>query len=139
MANSTHASEQIIKLLFTNEPLAPRPAQWFVAAHTENPGMDGEAHEVDASVDAAYARRPVSFSRSNDNGVALAVSNDAVTFADSGSTQAYTVRFISIRSELSGGVAFAVLPLDPPRSVEPGGALHFPANQIIIEGYCDDY
>lgn len=137
MANTTHSSAEIIKLLFTAEALAARPASWYVAAHTGEPGMAAADNEVSGGLDASYVRKPVTFATSQELGVTSAKNTADLAFPASAAAAPYTVRFVSINTqEVGAGVALAVLPLDPPRIVQPGGVLRFPINELIIEGFC---
>lgn len=138
MSNTTHSSAEVIKLLFTTEALAARPTEWFVAAHTGDPGIDAADNEVSTGNDADYERQPVEFELSETSGITSALNNAEVAFPASAAAANYTVRAISVHTEATGGIALAVLPLDPPRVIQPGGMLRFPINEIIIEGYCHD-
>ncbi|SFI68945.1 hypothetical protein SAMN05216206_2752 [Pseudomonas guineae] len=136
MANTTHSSAEIIKQLFTTEALAARPTAWFVAAHTGEAGIDASSNEVSTGSDANYARQAVTFATSVELGVTSAKNTADLAFPASAAAAPYTVRSVSIHTQSSGGIALAVLPLDPPRIVQPGGVLRFPINELIIEGFC---
>lgn len=138
MSNTAHSSAEVIKLLFSTESLEPRPTEWYVAAHTGDPGIEAADNEVSTGSDANYERQPIEFELSEASGITSAMNNAEVAFPASAAAGNYTVRAISVYTEATGGTALAVLPLDPPRVIQPGGMLRFPVNEIIIEGYCHD-
>ena len=136
MSNTAHSSAEIIKLLFTTEVLAARPTSWFVAAHTGEAGISATETEVAVGLDSAYARQEVTFETSVDAGITSAKNIAEFIFPASTAAAPYTVRAVSIHTLVAGGIALAVLPLDPPRAIQPGGRLRFPVNELIIEGFC---
>lgn len=138
MANTAHSSAEIIKLLFTTDALATRPTEWFVAAHTGNPGIDAADNEVTVGLDANYERMPVVFDTDVVSDVTRALNDADIAFPASAAAGPYTVQFVSIHTAITGGTALAVLSLVPARVVQPGGILRFPIEELIIEGFCDD-
>lgn len=139
MSNTTHSSAQVIKLLFSTEALEPRPTAWYVAAHTGEPGINAADNEVSTGSDANYARQPIEFELSVVSGITSAMNNADILFPVSAAAGNYTVQAISIHTAATGGIALAVLPLNPPRVIQPGGIpLRFPINEIIIEGFSSD-
>ncbi|MDG9927410.1 MULTISPECIES: hypothetical protein [unclassified Pseudomonas] len=139
MSNTAHSSAEVIKLLFTTESLEPRPTEWYVAAHTGDPGIEAADNEVSTGNDANYERQSIEFDLSEASGITSAMNNAEIVFPVSAAAGNYTVRAISIHTAITGGIALAVLPLDPPRVIEPSGIpLRFPINEIIIEGYSSD-
>lgn len=133
MSNSTHSSDQILKLLFTTQSLAARPVEWYAALHTGDPGADGSANEVSSATDSNYSRSPVSWNLSEASGASKVSNGAEVVFPASAGSGSYSVQFLTIWSSASGGVCMARLPLDPVRSVAPSGAARFPIGEIIIE------
>lgn len=139
MSNTAHSSAEVIKLLFTTESLEPRPTEWWIFAHTGDPGITGEDNEVSTSNDANYEPQQLEFDKFEESGITSVKNNAEIVFPVSAAAGPYTVRFVTVRSALSGGVGLAVLPLNPPRVIEPGGIpLRFPVNEVIIEGYSRD-
>ena len=139
MSNTTHSSAQVIKLLFSTELLEPRPTAWYVAAHTGEPGIDAADNEVSTGSDANYARQPIGFELSVTSGITSAMNDAEILFPVSAAAGNYTVQAISIHTAATGGIALAVLPLNPPRVIQPSGIpLRFPINEIIIEGFSSD-
>ena len=139
MSNTAHSSAEVIKLLFTTELLAARPTEWYVAAHTGDPGIGAADNEVSTGNDANYARQPIEFELSVASGITSAMNDADILFPVSAAAGNYTVQAISIHTAATGGTALAVLPLNPPRVIQPGGIpLRFPINEIIIEGYSSD-
>lgn len=139
MSTTTLSSEHIIKHLFTTSAVPTRPTAWFAALHTGEPGAAGQDFEVQTSQDPNYARKAISFTDALDpNGVWNATNAAEVLFDASGAAAPYTVNYLVIHTAATGGDALAVLPLDPPRTVNVGGQLRFPIGEIIIEGISHD-
>ncbi len=138
MSNSSHASQEIIRLLFTTTALAARPTSWFVGLHTGDPGIDGSANELTTATDPNYVRTAITWDESVVSDLTR-VENDAeVAFPASGAAGSYTIQFITIWSASTGGNCLARLPLVPARAVAPAGIVRFPIGEIIIEGGIND-
>lgn len=90
---------EIAKWAFTSEVMSTRPSAWYVALHTADPTNSGASNEVFA---AWYARKPVTFSRTN----GVLTNTAAVTF-DAVTGGGLTITHITIKDALSGGNSLA--------------------------------
>lgn len=138
MSNTSHSSQEIIRLLFTTESLATRPAAWYVGLHTGDPGVDGSANEVLAATDANYERVAVTWDESTVSDLTRVSNDSEVAFPASAAASSYQVQFATIWDAPTGGNCLARLPLLPARSIAPAGIARFPIGEIIIEGGIND-
>lgn len=138
MSNTSHSSQEIIRLLFTTEALAARPSAWFVRLHTGDPGIDGSANEVSGATDPDYAATAVTWTESVVADLSRVSNSAEVAFPASGAAGNYAIQFISIWGAATGGNCLARLPLVPARTIAPAGIARFPIGEIIIEGGIND-
>jgi hypothetical protein len=138
MSNTTYSSQQIMRLNFTVSARSARPTQWFVGVHTGDPGPSGASNEVTVGTDANYARKPVTWTETEEGGITFVRNTSEIAFDALAAGASYTLRHATIWSALTGGVCLAKLPLASPRAFASGGVARFSIGEIVIEGNSDD-
>lgn len=138
MGNTTHSSQQIMRLNFTATALAARPTEWFIGLHTGAPGASGALNEVLIGNDANYARRPATWTETEEGGFTFMRNTAEIAFAALAVGASYSVQFATVWSALTGGTCLAVLPLAAPRSFTAGGVARFSIGELVLEGNSND-
>jgi hypothetical protein len=103
------------------------PATIYVALHTADPGVAGDANEVTGG---SYARQAATFSAPADNGGGRAVVNDATV--EFPGMPALTVTHLSLKSALSGGDNLYRDEVPVPQAVNANGVVRLPAGSIVV-------
>lgn len=125
MTGFTDFSEaEIMKYLFTAEPMGTRPTAWYVALHTADPSEDGSAAEVSGS---SYARQAATFTRTDNQAV-----NDASVTFPAATGSGYTVTHVSVWDAVSGGNCLIKGALVLAKAVAIGESANFAAGELIL-------
>lgn len=130
---ATWAQQQTLLYLFTEEAVAPRPTQWFVALHTGEPGGGGD-NEVTPALDPAYSRQEVTFEVTPEGVRYQAGSEQDVTFGPAGEGAGYVATHVSVVDSATEGIILAAAPLPVPIPVTEGGMVTIPLGELVVEG-----
>lgn len=134
MAMTTFSSEQIMKMLFTDESLT-RPTEWFVSLHTGNPNMVGDNEPGTGLFTGDYERQQVTFTVTQEGDYWEAVNDEDVVFpaADDSVTIEYVGVFDQQGDEGEGNM-LAQLELPIARQLQEGSVFTVPAGELKIIG-----
>ena len=132
MSDFTAAGADLLMTWAFTTTAVTRPTTWFVALHTDDPGVDGSANEVLVANDAGYIRKAVTFDDPIDaSGVAMALSNAQVSWTVDAGSSGYTVTHASIWDAETGGMALMKSALMVPRTLAASGVLTFNVGEVV--------
>lgn len=131
MSTSAYLSGQVLRWVFTDEPVDPRPEGWYVSIHYASPTPEGDQYEV---VDSAYVRKPAQFEVEQLVASPLFVAKNTTDIVFDPASNPYDVTHVVVwrASGPTGGDPLAVLALDIGRSISAGGVFSIPAGQLVI-------
>jgi hypothetical protein len=117
-----------MKYAFTTESMGTRPAAWYIALHTADPGETGATGETTYT---NYARVSVASGWTRtDNQV---VNASAVTFAANGSASSVTITHVSVWTASSGGNCLYKGALDLAKTFAQNDVPSFGVGELILK------
>lgn len=126
MPLTAYGENLLANFAFNGESIT-RPTGWWVALHSQDPGVDGDVGEC---VGAGYSRAQATFSASDDGRVA----NDTADVEFPVSLSAWgTMTHISVWDAVEDGNCLLYNALLSPVIVSVGGHVIFPAGSLAIQ------
>ena len=130
MGNFTEYGKDLLATWAFDTAAVTRPAAWFVALHTADPGVTGATAEVLVATDADYVRKSITFAAPV-AGTGQCLSDSAVSWTVNGASAGYTVLWATIWDAAVAGNCIIKGQLPVQRVLVAGGVLTFNIGEVI--------